>query len=368
MDAGRLTGALFIDFRKAFDTVDHQCLTTKLPHYGVENTELKWIEDYLSNRSQIVSFEGENSREEKISFGVPQGSILGPLLFLIHVNDLHHQIEKSSIIMYADDTVLLFSDKNEAEIEETINHDAKMLHNWLCKNGLILNPKQGKTEFMMFGTAAKKSKITHQTKITVDSNEISNTKSYKYLEIQLDTSLTLNDHIQKVCKKASSRLGLLHQIRPILTTHAAVDLYKAMVQPVMTYCSIAFLTLSETNETRFKKIEERALKIIFGAKHKKHRAWRSFVSMRSIQCVDLIFKWLNGTAPDVFHNYFMKLEHGKSTRRNRTDLRLPKVRTESGKKGIYYSGTKIFNALPLHLKTEKYYIYFKKALKGNFND
>ena len=146
-----------------------------------------------------------------------------------------------------------------------------MLHNWLCSNGLILNPKQGKTEFMMFGTAAKRSKITHQTKITIDSKDISNTDRYKYLGIHLDPSLTLNDHIQKICKKSSSRLGLLRRIRPILTTHAAVDLYKAMVQPVMTYCSIVFATLSETNETRFRKIEKRALKSIFGEQHKKHR-------------------------------------------------------------------------------------------------
>ena len=123
-----------------------------------------------------------------------------------------------------------------------------MLHDWLCSNGLIVNPKQGKTKFMMFGTAAKRSKITHQTKITIDSKVISNTNRYKYLGIHLDTSLTLNDHIQKICKKSSRRLGLLRRIRPILTTHAAVDLYKAMVQPVMTYCSIVFATLSETNE------------------------------------------------------------------------------------------------------------------------
>ena len=136
MDIGKLTGALFIDLRKAFDTVDHQSLISKLLCYGIENTELKWIEDYLSNRSQIVSFEGEKSREEKIMVGVPQGSILGPLLSLIHVNDPHQQIQKSNLIMYADDTVLLFSDKSEAEIEKAINHDAKMLHNWLCSNGL----------------------------------------------------------------------------------------------------------------------------------------------------------------------------------------------------------------------------------------
>ena len=133
MDKGQLIGALFIDLRKAFDTVDHKSLTSKISHYGIENIELKWIQDYLSNLSQIVSFEGEKSREEKIWFGVPQGSILGPLLFLIYVNDLHQQFEKSNIIMYVDDTVFLFSDKNETEIEKAINHDAKLLHNWLCK-------------------------------------------------------------------------------------------------------------------------------------------------------------------------------------------------------------------------------------------
>ena len=141
MDMGKLTGALFIDLRKAFDTVDHECLTSKLPNYGIDNTELKWFQDYLSNRSQIVSFKGERSSEENILFGVPQGSILGPLLFLIHVNDLHQQIEKSNVIMYADDTVLLFSDKSETEIEKALNHDAKLLHDWMCRNGLILNAK-----------------------------------------------------------------------------------------------------------------------------------------------------------------------------------------------------------------------------------
>ena len=164
MDMGELTGALFIDLQKAFDTVDHQSLTSKLLCYVVENAEFKWVKDYLSNRSQVVNYEGEKSREENILFGVPQGLILGPLLFLVHVNDFHQHIEMSKLLMYADDTVLLFSDRNEAEIEKAINHDAKILHNWLCSSGLILNPKQGKREFMTFGTAAKRSKITHRAK------------------------------------------------------------------------------------------------------------------------------------------------------------------------------------------------------------
>jgi len=153
---------LFIDLRKAFDTVDHQSLLSKLPYYATENIELRWIHGYLSHRSQSINYERQKSKEEQILFGVPQGSILGPLLFLIHVNDLHQQIQKLDIIMYADGTVLLFSDKNEVEVEKSINHDAELLQNWLCKNELILHPNKSKTEFMLFGTAATRSKNAHQ--------------------------------------------------------------------------------------------------------------------------------------------------------------------------------------------------------------
>ena len=142
--------------------------------------------------------------------------------------------------MYADDTVLLFSDKSEVEINKVINHDANLLHTWLCKNGLILNSNRGKTEFMVFGTAARRKKIENEATNETNSKLINNTDTYRYLGIQLDQSLSLTDHIHKVCKKASSRLGLLRRIRPILTIHTALDLYKALIQPVMTNCSTAF--------------------------------------------------------------------------------------------------------------------------------
>ncbi len=161
--------------------------------------------------------------------------------------------------MYADDTVLLFSGKSQAEINKAINHNASLLHTWLCNNnsGLILNSNRGKTEFMMFGTAARRKKIENETLITNNSKSINNTYNYKYLGIYLDPSLSLNDHIHKVCRKASGRLGLLRRVRPILTIQAAFDLYKAMVQPVTTYCSTAFLFISETNRKKLEKAREK---------------------------------------------------------------------------------------------------------------
>ena len=159
MDRGHLTGALFIDLSKAFDTVDHSTLISKLPLYGIEHAEQRWIQNYLTQRSQMACFEGELSQEEKITYGVPQGSILGPLLFQIHINNVHLHIENCKTIMYADDTVHLFSDKTEAEINKAVNYDANLLHTWFCNNGLILNSNRGTTEFMMFGTAARRKKI-----------------------------------------------------------------------------------------------------------------------------------------------------------------------------------------------------------------
>ena len=180
MDRGQLTGALFIDLRKAFDTVDHFTLISKLPLYGIEHAEQRWLQNYLAQRSQIACFEGELSQEENITYGVLQGSILGPLLFLIHINDVPLHVENCKTIMYADDTVLLFSDKTEDEINKAINQDANLLHTWLCNNGLILNSNKGKTEFMMFVTAARRKRIKNKMTIEISSKPISNTDSYKY--------------------------------------------------------------------------------------------------------------------------------------------------------------------------------------------
>ena len=351
--------------------MDHSTPISKLPLDGIEHAEQRWLQNYLTQRSQITFFEGE-PQEEDITYGVPQGSILGPLLFLIHINDVHLHVENCKTIMYADDTVLLFSDKTEDEINKAINHDANLLHTWLCNNGLILNSNKGKTEFMMFGTATRRKRIENEMTIEISSKPISNTDSYKYLGIHLDPSLSLTDHVHKVYKKASRRLGLLRRIRPILTIltiHAALDLYKAMVQPVMTYCSTTFLSVSETNGKKFERLEKRAAKIILGARYQQQdRVFRSFANMQNIQCADFVFRCLNKTAPDVFHDHFEKIDHQKATSANGLNLKIPKVKTESAKRGFYFSGVKIYNALPSHLKTERFYPPFKQKLKEHFTD
>ena len=210
--------------------------------------------------------------------------------------------------------------------------------------------------------------MAHLVRINNGSKNINNTDSYNYLGIHFDMSLNLNDHNVKICKKAASRLGRLKRIRPIRTTYATIEVYKAMVQPVLTYCSIAFISLSETNATRLRKIEKTAQKIIFWSQQQSnYHGWRSVPFMRSIQIALFVIECLSGTGQSFFNNYFRRLDHAKTTRRNSTDLWISKLERKV-EKGIYYSGTKIFNALPVHIKTEKYRINFKSALKEHFED
>ena len=155
MDKGLATGAIFMDLRKAFDTVHHSCLLTKLPCYGINGNQLNWFQDYLFNRSQVVNFDGVLSQPQHITYGVPQGSILGPLLFSILINDIDSVLKKSKIILYADDPVIYYGNKYSNHIQEALIIDADNITQWLFKNNLTLNLKKSKTELFLFGTPSK---------------------------------------------------------------------------------------------------------------------------------------------------------------------------------------------------------------------
>ena len=139
---------VFVDLEKAFDTVNHKILISKLKYYGFQENTLSWLTSYLSNRTHKVTLNGEISDSKPVSCGVPQGSILGPLLFLIYINDMNKAIRNSKVYHFADDTNLLFSHKNEKTLKRIVNKDLKNLYEWLCANRLSLNV--AKTEFMIF--------------------------------------------------------------------------------------------------------------------------------------------------------------------------------------------------------------------------
>ena len=143
MDQGLFTGAVFIDLRKAFDSVDHDLLINKLESYGLKNTELNWFKSHLSDRKQVVRIGKETSDYCPITSGVPQGSILGPLLFVLFINDLPKVLTKCQILMYADDTVMCFSATDSQVIADTLTNELALVNKWLIDNNLFM--RKGKT-------------------------------------------------------------------------------------------------------------------------------------------------------------------------------------------------------------------------------
>ena len=234
------------------DTVNH---ADKLPFYGILDDELSWLSNYLFNRSQVVVYNGVTSNPEYITYGVPQGSILGPLL----VNDLQFELEKCHLIMYADDTVIYYSDKNTPEIQAVINHEAERVQRWVAENCLVLNLKKGKTEFVLYG-----SRLSNQPpcEIKINSVELNHPVSYKYLGVILDNHLNCNSHFDRVYKRISSRIALLRRIRFSISPTVANSIYTAMINPLFLYCYPIFSGINTTWSLKFQRLKNKSNAIV----------------------------------------------------------------------------------------------------------
>ncbi|PIK46418.1 hypothetical protein BSL78_16704 [Apostichopus japonicus] len=216
------TGILFLDFKKAFDTVDHDILLDKLRSYGVVDSALDWFGSYLAGRYQIVQIENQYSDMMGIAFGVPQGSIIGPLLFSIYINDLPSATSESQAILYADDTAVIYSSEKISEIQQVLSTDLILIGKWLVKNKLTLNVK--KTKSMLFGTPTMM-KRADPLILHYDSHDIEQVHVFRYLGVLLDSTLTFKDHLSMICKKISCRLGILGRVKKYLPHKYRIMVY-----------------------------------------------------------------------------------------------------------------------------------------------
>ena len=208
MDLGRLVGVVFIDLKKAFDTVDHEILCRKLDLYGVHQRELSWFKSYLSDRKQFCRVNGIDSTLGNIEVGVPQGSCLGPLLFLIYINDLPQAVQESNVSMYADDTSLCFQSHGLTRLNEAINNDLRKLDSWLQGNKLSLNV--AKTHSMLICTKQKHYSLKNQDKVLklkMRNNELEVVKTTKHLGLQIDQSLDWKEQIKTVLPRSPEQLA-----------------------------------------------------------------------------------------------------------------------------------------------------------------
>ena len=196
MNNGNTIGAVYLDLSKAFDTIGHGLLLNKLNTYRVSGKELNWFTDYLFNRTQIVEIENVRSDTEPVYCGVPQGSILGPLLFIVFFNDLVENLN-CHVIKYADDTVIYYANKDIDVIEKVLNSEMVSVGTYCRENELVLNLKKGKTEAMLFGTAKRVKQHGRELKISYNGTSISFVSEYVYLGNVIDSTLTLRSNFNR---------------------------------------------------------------------------------------------------------------------------------------------------------------------------
>lgn len=349
VDKGEMVGAVFVDLSKAFDTLSHAKLLTKLESYGVKGVELEWFTDYLFDRHICVSYHTSTSLLQPVTTGVPQGSILGPLLFVVFFNDVTDVVKKAKLIKYADDTVLYFGSKDVIVINNTLTDELKCLAEWLDENELLINLKKGKTECLLFGTAQKLKNQKDSFKVFYKEVEVVETNFYQYLGVELTSSLSLASYFQQCYKKAAGRLRLLHRVRPLLTPLAARSVYVSMVIPTLTYCSILNLNLTKTQSDNLKSLERRADNIVNRANEIKLPI-PSIINFTNKRACTLVQSCLENKLSVDMNTKFKLISHIIQTRNNNHMLKLPSMRTEYGKRSFCFMAAKIFNTLPLELR------------------
>ena len=369
IDNGLINGVIFIDLKKAFDTIDHNIIIRKLSNYGVDQKALRWFQSYLSDRIQKSSVNGHLSTASPITCGVPQGSIIGPLLFLVYINDLPNCLEKASPRMYADDTSINLAAANVSDLENKINRELINLNRWLKANKLSLNI--AKTEFMIIGSRQRiqTNCCNHQFNIQLESKNIENVDHTRSLGIFIDKNLSWKKHITETSKKIASAIGALKQTRKFICQKTAQKIYAALIEPQFDYCSTVWDGISKKLSDKLQKLQNRAARVITRSTYETSATvlldklgWEQLQTRRKKQKVVTVFKAIHKLTPVYLQNLFTPRSTEYFIRDLENKLYLAKPRTEYLKRSFSYSGALLWNDLPKEMRNLSTLSSFKREI------
>ena len=372
IDRGYVNAVVFLDLKKAFDTVDHEILLTKMNRYGIQGKSLDWFKSYLTNRKQRCSVNGCLSDFTTLKCGVPQGTILGPLLFLIYINDLPNCLSFSVPRMYADDTHITYAGSDLHLIQSSISHDLEKLSKWLVSNKLTLNAT--KTEFMLIGSRQRLSTLSDTLELSIDNVPIEKVSSVKSLGIYVDENLTWYLHVDKLCKKIASAIGAIKRVKPFVPQSTLLSIYNSLVQPHFDYCSLVWGNCGKTLSNKLQKLQNRAARVITSSSYDADvnslfdkLSWKDLNSQRQIQKALMVFKSLNGLVPEYLTSKFVTRNVSNYALRDSANkLVVPFPRTNYMKNSFSYSGATLWNSLHRKIRESSSIDQFKRLLYQNF--
>ena len=349
---------VMIDFQKAFDTVNHKILLSKLGKYGIRGLPLNLISNFLSNRSTTVRIDSEYSQPKPLIIGLPQGSVLSAILFILYINDLPNISNKFKSILFADDTALCFSNTNQNQIYETCNTELMKFFSWTISNRLSVSLEKTRTL-----TVTTRQNFTPGN-ISMDTVNLTNEHTFKYLGILLDDKMKFSAHIQYISGKISKGIGILFRIRDCVPHQVLKSLYYSFIFPYLSYGVIIWGGTYDVHLKPLITLQKRSLRIINKKPYREHTN-PLFIQNNILKLHDL-YKFNLG-----IHFYKNKLyenltrTHTYSTR-FRSNLLPSFNRLVVTKQSIYEQGAIVWNEIPAPIKNAQTLPKFKRMLKAHF--
>ena len=370
MDEGKATGILAIDLSKAFDAINHTILIRKLHNMGINGKFLELIKDYLRDRTQCVKYMDIMSKKEPITHGVPQGSILGPIFFMIFMNDLNEVVENCKILSYADDTTLYFTSKNASNIQVAINQDINKLEKWFLENRMKLN--ESKTELMVVQPKNKDNSCS-KIHIAMKNRIIPHSEKLKILGITINNKLKWDTHINDVIRACKYQLRAFRRSMRFLNLDERKMLYNSCIASRLAYGDIIWKETTEQLKYRLQVIQNQAARAILSKKPRasadpllKQLNWIKLEDKRKMHGEVLFHKIENGTAPRSLQEMMIRYRNENAHNSRRNQYFIPSYKTNIMGTSYYITTIKSWNKIPTDLKATKETKNFKARLNNYY--
>lgn len=369
MDENYIILAVFLDFKRAFETINRDLLIKKLEKIGMGGTVLKWFQSYLHNRQQKVKYKKCMSQSIQNNFGVPQGTVLGPILFILYVNDIIKCVKNCKISLFADDTMIYIIGKDIENMFNVMNTELQNIFKWLCCNDLCINVD--KSKYMLIGSNDKIATIDSKLCIKINSNKIERVNEIKYLGVILDQNLKFNSHADYVMKKMSQKTNFLYRVGSCLSMPTRILLYKSLIAPHIDFCTSLLLNVCKGKVQNLQKIQNKAMRNILKCnKFTPITMMNEVLGFMNVQqrivfkSLDVIYKIKKKMLPNYLSNQIkFNCDIHKYETRNAGDFSIDTARKSKTQSSLYFKGLKYFNALPREIKNCNYYNDFRNRLK-----